>query len=365
MSFKVDTASLEKFADLLMHYYEDAGAIRQFFKKKTEMSLREEGIYRHLVAGHDSNLEMMSDRIDLMRRIGLDSYGEMMGAVNFYDCTEAENEARLDATYDKVAPHKDDKARKGPPEKVNFKHLDAQAELEITKKASDLEPKGYAVDTWLRSGFDMFSLTAQVRTVINLSLGFDPIDWVRSWMWGDWEVWAKASLVWAACAESTKVMGENLWSATAALDEAWDGRAGDAAVAYFEQLRDATFTEAVAYEGLSERYALYMEFVYENQLLLNDLLNTIIDLAIELALVVTTAPASLAGDSTGTTVMAMLAIVSEIGMIYTIVVDACRLFETICLSNPVYLPEVPESELKEPKGDKGPGYEHPDPDVVW
>jgi hypothetical protein len=361
VSFTVDPDSLDKFADLQMHYFEDASALGEFMRDETEMSLHGEGVFSYLLRGHQSIVKMMSDRIELMRRIGLDSVKELGSAADFYRGTDEANAIELEKAYDEVPPHKDDKARKGPPEEANFKHLDAQDKLDITKDPSDIEPKGYAVDNWVRTELDVLSLTANVRKVIESICKVDPIDWVRQWMSGDWEAWAKASLAWGACAKSTEVMGENLWRATAALDEVWDGRAGDAAVAFFEQLRDATYTEVIAYEGLQVRYKLYMELVYENHLILNDVLNTMIDVVIELLLVV---PAVFKApfDDGGTLLQTVLALLGEIGMIYTIVVDACRLFES--MGQAFALPEVPETELRKPTTqDESHGYQHPEPSV--
>ncbi|MGC7097289.1 hypothetical protein ACPZ19_21655 [Amycolatopsis lurida] len=352
MSFKVDPDALRDFSTFLEDFTTDADEVKEYFEEQCELSVHQTGLLDAIVGGHAGVVEGMSSRTGLMSSTGMACASEVSGAAFLYSDKDAEEAKALDE-LDPGAKSKSDGGPSGGSSKASFVY--EHFIWGDCKRPEDLEPKASEVEEWARTFLDTFSFTAQVRTVLNYACGFDPLEWLYEWWCGDWRAFAKCSITWGMCGEAVKQMAENFDPALNKLAEVWEGNAADAAADYFARFRDAVFTESEAFFGLEALYKLYMEALYEYHLITNNLINTAVDIVLDVLLMV--GGGALVGVAAE--LMAIFNVVSKIANIVTALIDFLRLLETAYSQRPdIPACAIPQLEDRRGGGPSDHGYDH-------
>ncbi|GAA1637440.1 WXG100 family type VII secretion target [Actinoplanes couchii] len=141
----------------------------------------------------------------------------------------------------------------------------------------DLEPEN-PVNTmgWM----DYVSPTSWTMKGFDIVFGFDPIQEVQNKLFGDWEVLARMQPVLTNAATAVHDLAYNVQAGASALQEYWQGNAGDAAHRYFTDF--ATFVDRLRspLASLAEEYRLMAEAVWEAGDAIGGLIKGICDAAL-------------------------------------------------------------------------------------
>lgn len=131
---------------------------------------------------------------------------------------------------------------------------------------------------------DWLSPTHIVNEFVKQVTGYDAFGEAAKVFAGDWEdVW-KAAGAFANLAEAMQDIGINLSHGNLELDQAWDGRAADAAYAYFTPLASAISSQQIALRQLSDAYIKAAEGTYRQAEVYSGLMKDAYDAALIAAL---------------------------------------------------------------------------------
>ncbi|MFJ4899709.1 hypothetical protein [Streptomyces sp. NPDC088727] len=90
----------------------------------------------------------------------------------------------------------------------------------------------------LNQAADLISPTYWVNEILDMALGFNPMDETKKYFAGDWEAYAKCGEVWGNLGKLCMDISKNVNAGNITLDRTWDGNAADAAYVYFKDIAD-------------------------------------------------------------------------------------------------------------------------------
>ncbi|OKJ95599.1 hypothetical protein [Amycolatopsis sp. CB00013] len=353
MSFKVQTDALRDFFDFLDEYAGDAQFLVNGNLDIPNLDVHEQGLLMYLSGAYDEGCDEMYARACELKEIARQSRDAIGLAARFYDSKDKSNAAALDAKYDPVPAGEID----APPDnsaKASFKYHPLHDLKHTDEEVKDLKPKGWWIEDDYRSLTEKISAIGNLRSWMKTTFGWDPLTWMNELFNGEWEKFAQAALEWKICGAVAKGMAENLNPALLKLPDVWEGNAADNAIRYFTELQKATEVEAETYQLRYELVKLYVEYVYEQQQVLNDQINTAIDLAVDALLLL----------FTGASPPALVDTVNNLIMVVNCALDYAKIIETyVAAWNMQDFPECTLRKLPAPDtdGDKIKAWEHPDP----
>ncbi|MFI7118353.1 hypothetical protein [Amycolatopsis sp. NPDC049868] len=370
MSFEVDTEALGKFADLLERYHEDGKAVFDHFDQKATLSQPGLGILGFLGDAHEEARRMAGERTELLTRIAGNSVAAVRTAAKWYEDTDAEKAAKMDATYPAATPGKLDTKEEVESYGVQTHNVYTfqdialpNHELSAHPDPAALRPQVNSIDDFVHLLGDLMSPTAYLRAIIKNTFGADPIDEAIQFFAGDWEQLATCEAVWFECMKSVGAMAENLHYSDEALAQVWKGNAADAAIGFFQKMWRANLAESDFFSYLYGKYRGYVEIAFNLQQVLNDLINLVLDYFSECAvgLVAMWQTGSVTGALAALLKGAVWGALGKIMMICTFAVDAFRLYEVVNAA--IDLPdEAPVCEMEQLGSmfDPNAGYKHPE-----
>lgn len=199
-------------------------------------------------AHHPTVLAIVKDAINRSVTFFTDSSTAMSETADFYESTDAEAAAALDATYtgaedyDVVYESRPDMSH--APQEVT----DPSAVLtEPTYDESKFDPNPFGV---LSDWNNIFSPAVWVNELVKETLGYDILDQAQKTFAGDWTAFAKAGTAFHTLAKCYQELAVNT-AEFAQLPKYWQGEALDLTMAFFN---GATITlcsaEYVSYYGL-------------------------------------------------------------------------------------------------------------------
>jgi hypothetical protein len=360
VSFSVDPDVLDKYAEFLEDVAGGADSIKTLISTKAQMSTHDEGIISGLCYGHTNIVESMTKRAREMDRIAGGSGREMYRVAEYY----REEDESSAAKFDETLPESDfymgkyegrGSERTTPPPTTKWSEFE-KSELKLDPTPSKAEMIGSELEKDARAGLDSLSLFTWARWALEQLVGFDFIQSIREWWFGEWEAWAKCATVWKTCADETELIAENVHDATNSLRDNWEGKAADAARVYFETFRDGIYTEADAFSALQQLYEVVTEFCFEMHLLFDDIVNTVLDILITILSVGANKgiAAAIKAAFEGGWVKKIWESVNYAGALASIVSDFVKIFAT--LGDVDELEEVPACEFDNLEDHR---YQHP------
>lgn len=352
--FSVDTDALRDFAGFLGGYADDAELVREFIDDDVEMTVHGEGVLNKLAGFHYDTTSAMRSRVGVMRQLGAHASSEIDEAATYvYDELETEEAAGYDKLYD-GASDPGALPSSGDASTASFDYHSVEAKLKVDRDPDELEPKAGDVEKYTRDGLDLLSFADEARkliTWVSTTFGIyegDPVEWVFTWLTGNWEAWAKCALVWQACGKAVDDMAANFEPTFIKLMEVWQGNAAEAALEYFAELRRSTAVEADAFGVIYQQYKLITELIHEMKQYINDFVNALISAAIDAVLMV----------ATGGVPGLIKAIIDAIATLITVLISQVKVAETVI--EMIKLEPVPDSTLPDLPGQgKPPTYDHP------
>lgn len=89
----------------------------------------------------------------------------------------------------------------------------------------------------LNDAGDLVSPTSWAAKAVRLVFECDPMETAEKWFAGDWEAYARCAEVWGNLGKFCADLAANIDAGNRELDTTWDGRAADAAYAYFQAMQ--------------------------------------------------------------------------------------------------------------------------------
>lgn len=356
--FSVDTDALRDFAEFLGGYAADAELVHEFIDDDVEMTVRGGGVLTKLAGFHYGTTSAMRSRVGVMRQLGAHASSEIDETATYvYDELETEVAAKHDKLYD-GAVDPGALPGNGDASTASFEYHSVAAKLTVDRDPDELAPKAGDVEKYTRDGIDPLSFADEARNLITwVSTTFgihdgDPVEWVFTWLTGDWETWARCALVWQACGKAVDDMAANFEPTFVKLMEVWQGNAAEAALEYFAELRRSTVVEAGAFGVIYQQYKLITELIHEMKQYIDDVVNALLNAAIDAVLLVAT------GGIPGL----VKAVIDAIATLITVLISQVTMAETAI--EMIKLEPVPDSTLPDLPGQgKPPTYDHPSGDV--
>jgi hypothetical protein len=315
--FQVDPNDLNAFSTQLSGYAQDAAALHQYvldyeaddaadkygtkgWSDPTAKALSDtaaevggQGVFAYLIGKHQEYREEALKRATYLNEGGSASADGVTAAADYYQQTDRNIAANLDATFPDPRP-------------PTLPSLDGQGALDGSKlrqfndgydptfdlkppDGSELAPKAKAMQQFVDTLANDSSLTYWSRAamgvyrVVLLKLfgleppSMDPVQDVINFFTGDWRVWADFADGWQRCGVAVGYMAVNVENGASALSQVWTGHAADEALVYFTDFVTATRGEVRFFEYLHERYKAFMDIVYDYQQDVSNVLNAVLD----------------------------------------------------------------------------------------
>jgi uncharacterized protein YukE len=133
---------------------------------------------------------------------------------------------------------------------------------------------------------DYLSPTWWINQVLNDTIGVNPIEYVNQVVVGDWSGFARCGTMWAQLASAADDIGDNLDNGLRWLAADWQGKAGDAAMHYFDYAGKALRSHADVFRVLHDKYVEVARGVWLCSRTLADIIKAIMDTALVAGLAV-------------------------------------------------------------------------------
>ncbi|GIG91017.1 WXG100 family type VII secretion target [Plantactinospora endophytica] len=179
------------------------------------------------------------------------------------------------------------------------------------------------------SVLDWLSPTHIVNEFVKQTCGYDAFGEAAKFFGGDWETVWKAAGAFSNLAAAMQDIGVNLSSGNLELDRAWDGKAGDAAYAYFTPLASAISSQQFALAKMSEAYMKAAEGTYRQAEVYSGLMKDAYDAALIAAIA---ASAGTAAIETGVGAVAGYAVAAYEVYKLLQILDKAKKIETTAMS---------------------------------
>ncbi|MEE4490198.1 hypothetical protein [Streptomyces sp. BE230] len=155
---------------------------------------------------------------------------------------------------------------------------------DITEPTAHLTPPKDPTETFnpvklVNQAADLISPTYWVNEILNMALGFNPMDKTKEYFAGDWEAYAKCGEVWQNLGKLCVDVSKNIDTGNLSLDRTWDGNAADAAYVYFKDIAARCDDLQSELDALKTEYAIVSQGVWAAAEAVGSIIGTIGDTA--------------------------------------------------------------------------------------
>lgn len=124
---------------------------------------------------------------------------------------------------------------------------------------------------------DLVSPSWWINQVLNDTIGVNPLKFITHYFIGDWEGFARCGLMWDDLSKATGAIGENVKGGLTWLATWWQGNAADAAVYYFDYMRQSLYSHRDVMHQLHDKYLEVARGVWNAARSLTDILKMLLD----------------------------------------------------------------------------------------
>jgi hypothetical protein len=249
--FHVSPSILRAYADVLGLQTEHAAGAGDYVDKHCgidESAISDLSVIATAQAKHPEVLTVVKDAISRSVTFFTDSSTAMTATVDFYESTDAEAAAALDATYQGAEDY--DVVYEVKPDMTNapMEVTDPSAVLtEPTYDESKFDPTPFGL---LSDWNNIFSPAVWVNELVKETLGYDILDEAQKTFAGDWTAFAKAGAAFQVLAKCYLELAVNTAEFNQ-LPKYWQGEALDLTMTFFTGATRTLYSaEYVSYWGL-------------------------------------------------------------------------------------------------------------------
>ncbi|MFC4854622.1 hypothetical protein [Actinophytocola glycyrrhizae] len=304
MSFVVRPEALDEYAKLVERNGINLSLANVHLAGESRLANTEGLWIQHLLDAHTQTVDrMLTSLAQGFRRLGA-SGEELARTAAHYRAVDQTEGANLDATYP-ASP----RPPVGAPGAVSTQRPGEQGPTEAVAGDDIRNPLVHLTEPGEPSDFsdpmalfntlgDYLSPTWWINQVLNDTIGVNPMEYVNQLIVGDWKGFARCGTMWAQLARTADDIGDNLDNGLRWLAADWQGKAGDAAVHYFDYAGKAMHSHADVFRVLHEKYVEIARDVWLCSKTLADIIKAIMDAAFVAGLAVLAA-ASLSWTAVG------------------------------------------------------------------
>lgn len=231
--FRVEPSVVRAYGDVLGLQAEHATNASEYLDKQAaidESAISDIAVIATAQAHHPTVLGVVKDAIDRSITFFSDSSGALRTTADFYESTDEEAAAELDATYTGAEDY--DVVYQPKPDVVAgvMEQTDPSAALtEPAYEKSDFDPSPFGV---LSDWNNIFSPAAWLNEFAKEVLGYDILTEAQHTFAGDWTAFAKAGAAFQKLADCYRELSTNT-AECVKLPRYWQGEAHDIAMTFF------------------------------------------------------------------------------------------------------------------------------------
>jgi hypothetical protein len=232
-TFKVSPGAVRAYGDVITRQADHTGSAIQYLGKHTAI---DDGAVSDLAflataqAHHPTVVATVRDAIARSTTFFIASGGALKASADYYENTDHDAAAALDATYTAAADY--DVLYVQAPDYSHTPAEQTDPSAVLTEPAYDpgaFDPNPFGV---LSDWNNLFSPAVWVNTAVKEIVGWDPLDSAQKHLAGDWTAFAKAGAAFKVLAECYHHLAINT-AEYGQLPKVWQGEALDLAYAYF------------------------------------------------------------------------------------------------------------------------------------
>ncbi|MET9828516.1 type VII secretion target [Streptomyces sp. NPDC006385] len=274
MGFRVEPDAIQGFASLVGRGADDAAKAVEFASNNTQIDKAVGGQLWDLVAGdHDQYVDSAKKALGKVQSVLNSSRTELSKSAKYYRETDAEEAAKMDATYP------GSKGGGGAPSAGGngSDFADAQDASGLLKKPegdSDNPLVKYAqghvdeynmnpVQKTLGTIMDLGSPSTVAVEAVKLLFGVDIFGEINNWVLGDWNTYKDCAEVWGKLGSFCDAVAANLKKGTTNVGVTWEGNAYDAAKVYFDEFSKKLADFKETFDSLKSCYNAAAQEVFQ------------------------------------------------------------------------------------------------------
>lgn len=238
---------------------------------------------RHLLDAHGQTVDRMTSSLAQGFHMMGASADELARTARHYRTVDQGSAADLDATYP-GAP----RPPIGAPAPVITQRPGVHGPVHVLAGGDVEDPLRHLGPPPVPAGFtdpmalfnfaaDLVSPTWWINQVLNDTIGVNPLDVINQHLIGDWKGFARAGEVWGQLALTTDAIEANTANGLRWLAADWQGRAGDAAVHYFDRTCQSLRSHGDVFRVLHDKYREIARDLWLCAKTLADLVKAIMD----------------------------------------------------------------------------------------
>ncbi|MEU9122278.1 hypothetical protein AB0C96_20845 [Streptomyces sp. NPDC048506] len=267
MNFRVEAADVEGFAKLVGRAGNDAGQAVSYTKNATITKMAGGKLWDLVAGQHDDHVHDARRTMEKLQDVLRASDAELVKSAHYYQRTDHEQAARLDATY--PGSKKGAREHSGGDAGDFSDRADAAAVLKAPG-GGDGYLAGHAeefamnpVSKTLGTVLDLGSPSAMMIEGSKLIFGFDPYDELNGMIFGEWGGYNDCAEVWSNLGACCSALSDNIRQGNDTLSRTWAGNSADAAWVYFDELAEKLREVKGTFGSLSENYHEAARLVFE------------------------------------------------------------------------------------------------------
>ncbi|GAB3447558.1 hypothetical protein [Actinophytocola sediminis] len=292
MDFLVRPDALDKYAKLVERNGINLALTNVHLADNSRLANTEGGWIQHLVDAHEQTVDRMLSSVSQgFHQLGA-STEELTRTAAHYRSVDHASAANLDTTYP-GAP----RPAIGAPAPVPAQRPDVQGPFHAVGGDDIHNPLVHLTEPGDPPDFsdpmalfnimgDYLSPTWWINQVLNDTIGVNPMEEINKVVVGDWKGFARCGSMWAQLAAAADDIGDNLDNGLRWLGADWHGKAGDAALHYFDNAGKALHSHAEVFRAFHDRYVEVARDVWLCSKTLADIIKLIMDTAIVAGLAV-------------------------------------------------------------------------------
>lgn len=285
MGFVVQPGALDDYAKLVERNGINLSVANVHLAGESQLENTEGLWIQHLLDAHTQTVDRMTTSMAQgFHRLGAsaDELGRTAAYYRSIDQTEAAN---LDAAYPASS-----RPPVGAPGPVSTRRRGEQGPTEAVAGDDIRDPLAHLTEPGDPPDFsdpmalfntmgDYLSPTWWINQVLNDTIGVNPMEYVNQLVVGDWKGFARCGTMWDQLARAADDIGDNLDNGLRWLAAEWQGKAGDAAVRYFDYACKAIHSHADVFRVLQGKYVEIARDVWLCSKTLADIIKAIMDAA--------------------------------------------------------------------------------------
>ncbi|WP_158708300.1 MULTISPECIES: WXG100 family type VII secretion target [unclassified Streptomyces] len=267
MSFRVESADLDSYGNLLKRATEDVQQCIGYLKQATVDKGLVSEFWEMCTSEHEKYVSDGETLLTKVRGILDSASGELAKVAAYYRDTDSDEAARMDAAYPGSKQRAPGNAGSGSG--ASFQDVrDAGNELKpVGGDKNYLEghlsefsfaPVHKTVGTFM----DFGSPSAIVNEGCKLFLGIDPFGEALKWVTGDWDTYTDCGTAWANLGKACGAIADNIKSGNDVLAGSWEGNAADAAWAYFDEFQTKLRSIEEGLSSLEGHYGQVAHYIF-------------------------------------------------------------------------------------------------------